>query len=139
MNTVFIDAGPLFALSTPRDQFYFITQTLLRKVKKKHMRLITTDDVVNEALTSIITMRKGGYPFTTKLMDWLFQSPTTVKLEWISRQRFIKALEIFRTYNKDKCWSFTDCTSYVVMKELKISTVFTFDDHFEQMGFYLLS
>lgn len=33
---------------------------------------------------------------------------------------------------------FTDCTSYVVMKELGIKLVFTFDEHFRQMGFKLL-
>ncbi|WP_448572870.1 hypothetical protein [Trichothermofontia sp.] len=31
--------------------------------------------------------------------------------------------------------SFTDCTSYVVMKQHRITEVFTFDHHFSQMGF----
>ena len=42
-------------------------------------------------------------------------------------------------YNVDKLWSFTDCTSYVAMKDSGITEVFAFDHHFEQMGFILLS
>lgn len=34
-----------------------------------------------------------------------------------------------------KEWSFTDCVSYVVMKQREITEAFTFDHHFAQMGF----
>lgn len=37
--------------------------------------------------------------------------------------------------NIDKEWSFTDCTSYVVMKQKGITEAFTLDRHFTQMGF----
>ena len=33
-----------------------------------------------------------------------------------------------------KGWSFTDCTSKVIMERLNISTAFSFDEHFEQFG-----
>ena len=36
---------------------------------------------------------------------------------------------------KDKEWSFTDCTSYVLMKNLAIDIGASFDDHFSQFGF----
>ena len=48
------------------------------------------------------------------------------------------AWDAFQKYNVDKLWSFTDCTSYAVMKRLNISEVFAFDHHFEQMGFVRL-
>jgi predicted nucleic acid-binding protein len=35
----------------------------------------------------------------------------------------------------DKSFSFTDCTSFVVMKELRIRRALTLDRHFEQAGF----
>jgi predicted nucleic acid-binding protein len=43
--------------------------------------------------------------------------------------------KVFEQFNKDKEWSYTDCTSYVVMKQLDISEAFAFDHHFEQMTF----
>jgi predicted nucleic acid-binding protein len=34
-----------------------------------------------------------------------------------------------------KKWSFTDCTSFVTMRELRIADAFTSDRHFLQAGF----
>lgn len=42
---------------------------------------------------------------------------------------------ILERYNKDKLWSFTDCTSKAIMEALDINQVFSFDKNFEQMGF----
>jgi len=50
---------------------------------------------------------------------------------------FEKAWLIYRTF-KDKEWSFTDCTSYVLMKNLSINTGVSFDEHFKQFGFKTL-
>jgi predicted nucleic acid-binding protein len=44
---------------------------------------------------------------------------------------------IFFRY-RDKDFSFTDCTSFVVMKELRLQQVLTTDAHFAQMGFQML-
>jgi uncharacterized protein len=45
--------------------------------------------------------------------------------------------ETWRVYQRfsDKGWSFTDCSSYVVMAKLGISDAFSFDCHFRQFGF----
>jgi predicted nucleic acid-binding protein len=48
------------------------------------------------------------------------------------------AWEVFERFNQDKEWSFTDCTSKVVMENLGIQHVFAFDHHFDQMGFLRL-
>lgn len=50
-----------------------------------------------------------------------------------------EAWEVFKKYNRDKLWSFTDCTSYVLMKSMGIDMAFTFDERdFRQMGFKIL-
>lgn len=38
----------------------------------------------------------------------------------------------------DHAYSFTDCASFVVMHELKLSQAFTSDRHFTQAGFEAL-
>ena len=58
-----------------------------------------------------------------------------LKIIWINEETAAKAWAIFERFNTDKQWSFTDCTSYVVMQEQGITDVFTFDRHFSQMGF----
>lgn len=45
-----------------------------------------------------------------------------------------QSLELFKRYS-DKYLSFTDCTSFVMMKRQKIQWHAGFDDHFNQMGF----
>jgi predicted nucleic acid-binding protein len=43
---------------------------------------------------------------------------------------------MFRRYD-DKAWAFTDCTRFVVMRQMGLMQAFAFDDHFEQAGFQL--
>ena len=40
--------------------------------------------------------------------------------------------------HSDHRYSFTDCTSFVLMRELKISDVLTTDEHFREAGFDVL-
>lgn len=51
---------------------------------------------------------------------------------------FIQAREIFFRYNKDKKWSFTDCVSFALMKDLGIKEVLSFDHNFKEMGFRII-
>ena len=38
-------------------------------------------------------------------------------------------------FKRDKFWSFTDCTSYIVTREEALTEAFAYDDDFWQMGF----
>ncbi|MCD6101154.1 MAG: type II toxin-antitoxin system VapC family toxin [Candidatus Marinimicrobia bacterium] len=60
-----------------------------------------------------------------------------MKLIYIREPLFVKAIEVFCEF-KDKNWSFTDCTSYVVMKNLQIPNGASFDKHFREFGFKVL-
>jgi predicted nucleic acid-binding protein len=51
--------------------------------------------------------------------------------------RVEKARRVFFRH-RDKDYSFTDCTSLVVMQELKLRQALTTDMHFRQMGFQML-
>lgn len=138
MKLILIDTGALFAFSTPRDQFYQRTYRIIKNLDSTDLKLVTTDYIINETLNTLITARKGGYRPAISLVNWLFNKPAIVKIERVNNTRFFQAVRIFRRYNKDKTWSFTDCVSFVVMKELKIKTAFTFDEHFKQMGIKIL-
>jgi predicted nucleic acid-binding protein len=52
----------------------------------------------------------------------------------IDTEVFDKAWLVYQSF-RDKQWSFTDCTSYVLMKNLAIHTGASFDNHFDQFGF----
>ena len=133
---IFIDTGPLRALVMPRDQWRTKTLSLFHKLSSENNRIITTDYILDEVFTGLLGV-KGGYMRIKEFDSVLKQKVLSV--EWITQARFLETKRLFLKIAKDKQWSFTDCTSFVVMKELKIKTVFTFDQHFEQMGFDLLA
>jgi len=66
-------------------------------------------------------------------MDKIKKS-SSVRVFWIDENLFEKALNIFQKSNH-KFWSFTDCTSFVLMRELSISEAFTFVSHFREAAF----
>jgi predicted nucleic acid-binding protein len=96
--------------------------------------LVSTDYVIDETLT-LIRMRLG----LAAAKSWYEQVEGSSRLrwEWVGIERAEKARRIFFDFHA-KDFSFTDCTSFVVMKELKLKQVLTTDKHFEQMGFQML-
>ncbi len=135
--TVFVDSGPLRAFVSPKDQFYKDTLQIAKLLTKQNTRLITTDYIISEVFTGLVTDPKGRYYQAQKFDEQILQKKI-VDIEWITQDRFFQAKSVLLKFSRDKRWSFTDCVSYVIMKELKIKTAFTFDEHFEQMGFTLL-
>lgn len=93
--------------------------------------------MISETFTLLLTAKGTAYYRIADLNHYLFQSEV-IQIEWISKERFYKTKKLFLKVAKDKLWSFTDCTSFVVMKEMGIKTAFTFDDHFRQMRIRLL-
>jgi predicted nucleic acid-binding protein len=54
-------------------------------------------------------------------------------VEWVSPADVRAAWRLFSTF-RDKGWSFTDCTSRVVIDRLGITIAAAFDEHFRQSG-----
>ncbi len=48
--------------------------------------------------------------------------------------RFARTQALFVRYHDHK-WSFTDCFSFVLMKELRLREAMTTDNHFLEAGF----
>lgn len=96
--------------------------------------LVTTDYVVDETLT-LVRMRLG----LPAAEAWWSQvdGSTRVRWQWIDPSRAEKARGLFFRHH-DKEYSFTDCTSFVVMRELRLRDVLTTDRHFRQAGFQIL-
>ena len=57
---------------------------------------------------------------------------------WLDMDHKLSAWEYFVRHG-DKGYSFTDCTSFILMKEMKLTHCLAFDKHFEQAGFRLYS
>ncbi|NSW90935.1 MAG: PIN domain-containing protein [Firmicutes bacterium] len=57
-----------------------------------------------------------------------------IKIVPVTAERWENSWNLFVKYS-DKNFLFTDCTSFIIMKELGLKEAFTFDRHFQQMGF----
>ena len=93
--------------------------------------LVTSNYILDEALT-LIRMRLG-IEAAEKWWAMTSESPRC-KVEWITPERTEKAVHWFFRW-RDQSFSFTDCTSFIVMRELGIKDVLTADRHFITAGF----
>lgn len=134
---VFVDTGPLRALVVPKDQGRERTLEIIENLGKQRVEMLTSDYIMDEVFTGLLNDIRAGYR-RIKEFNQLVLKQKLLKIEWIDRQRWLRTKRLFLKVARDKSWSFTDCTSYVVIKELKIKQIFTFDEHFKQMGFELL-
>jgi len=124
---IFVDTGAWYASLVPTDPDHVKAVQWLATNKSP---LLTTDYVLDETLTLLRVRgeRKralllGARFFRHELADIHKITPTDLRLAW----------ETFELFD-DKNWSFTDCTSKVVMEQLSIEVAFAFDHHFHQFG-----
>ena len=96
--------------------------------------LITSDYVLDETLT-LIRMRLG-IDAAEAWWSQVSESPR-LKVEWVHAERADKARAWFFRW-RDRSFSFTDCTSFVLMKELRLKKALTGDRHFTEAGFEIL-
>lgn len=124
---VFVDTGAWFAYFVRRDADH---SAAVQWMKANRLPLLTTDFVLDELFT-LLKLRESHAVAVAAGNALLHQGVTRV--EEVDGQDFVRACTLFEQY-KDKEWSFTDCTSKVVMERLGITHAFAFDNHFAQFG-----
>jgi len=124
---IFIDTSAFLALEDESDEHHkeailFRDQEQLRG----NYEFITTSYILDETLT-LIRRRLGilaSIDFSKKV-----RKSQVVKVLSVSDKVEGKAVDLFEKYD-DKTFSFTDCVSFAVMRDLDIQEVFAFDEHF---------
>lgn len=124
---IFVDPSAWFASIVPSDSDHKAAVTW---VAQNTQTLLITDYVVDETLT---LLRSRGETSRASNLGEAFFSGTLADLYFLTED-IRQTWEIFRHFS-DKDWSFTDCSSRVVMARLGITDAFTFDHHFRQFGF----
>lgn len=134
MNAVFVDTAGWVAVTDEADSSHLIVCAARNATLQAGQLLVTTDFVVDETLTLI--RARLGLDIAERWWREIDRSPR-VRWERIDAVRFDMARQLFFQY-RDKDYSFTDCTSFVVMREIRLTHALTTDRHFRQMGFQLL-
>lgn len=133
MKALFADTAGWMACADADDPSHVKAVQARDAWLEKGGLLLTTDYIVDETLM-LIRLRLGHAAAET----WWQQVDASSRIRWehVSPARAEKARGLFFRY-RDKDFSFTDCTSFVVMRELKLREALTTDRHFAQMGFTL--
>ncbi len=134
MKEMFVDTVGWVAAADSRDA----KGSAVREARDRWLSsgglLTTTDYVIDETLTTI-RFRLG----LDAAEAWWVQinGSTRLRIESIDETRRERARSLFFGY-RDKEFSYTDCCSFVLMRELRIQRVLTLDHHFRQMGFEVI-
>ena len=128
MDLIFVDTSAWCAYFDESEVNHSVAVSLMDDVP---FPLITSNYVIDETLT-LINIRAGHSQAVT-IGERLFAG-YPARLIRITEKDEKDAFKLFARYS-DKKFSFTDCTSFVVMQKFGITQAFTFDKHFRQMGF----
>lgn len=124
---ILVDTGAWFASAAPWDANHIAATAWLRANREP---LLTTDYILDETLT---LLRVRNEPGRALALGNQLLSGTLATLHFLSEFEVRSAWQVFLNY-ADKEWSFTDCTSKVVIDQMGLLQAFSFDQHFRQFG-----
>lgn len=131
---IFADSNGWIALNSKRDQLHNTAVKFNKELLQNGYRYITTNFVLDETYTGLLVKVShfAAVDFGEKIRD-----SRTVQIIHINGNIEEEAWRLFKQCS-DKKISFTDCTSFIVMRQLNLIEALTNDHNFEQMGFTIL-
>lgn len=127
---IFVDTSAFIALTDRSDKFHKSASDFIKSIKS-YFRFYTTNFVLDETITKI--RMDIGHKEACRFRDNIFSSGIN-KIHYITKDIEEQAWILFKKYD-DKLLSFTDCTSFALMRKINIKDAFTFDINFVQVGF----
>lgn len=134
MKPLFVDSAGWMACADEADPLHRESVKSRDEWLKQGGRLLTTDYIVDETLT---LLRVRLHLRAAKRWWEAVSASARVKIHHLDADILDAARTIFFRY-ADKDFSFTDCTSFALMKHLRLKQALSTDHHFRQMGFSAL-
>ena len=129
---LFIDTGAWYALFDRRDVHHQGARDFFQSLKTRAVRLVTSDYVFDETVT--VLRYRAGHRIARAFGEHLHRSQ--IACEEVDRTTRDVAWQIFVDH-EDQDFSFTDCTSFALMRLHGIQDAFGFDRHFLTFGLTL--
>lgn len=131
---VWVDTSAWIALLTRNDQHHSDALAIQARLRQQRMKLLTSDYIVDETVTWL--RYRVSHTAAVAFWETTLRS-TLVEVMPINRDLLEAAWGIFKKY-ADQELSFTDCTSFALMRARNLKQAFTFDRHFLYVGFEIL-
>jgi uncharacterized protein len=130
-NQFLMDASAWIALLDADDNHHELASRTYPRLLQDYQGVLMTNLLVSEVYASV--RRNVGHKVAIEFLDAIHASPrfhiiqSTAELE-------TQAQQLLRQYD-DQVFSYTDAVSFALMRERKITDAFTFDHHFDVLGF----
>jgi uncharacterized protein len=134
VREVFVDTSGWVALKHKGDTFWDAATALHRSLLIAGVHYVTSNFVLDESYTLLV--HRAGHHVAVELGEEI-RASRLVTVVRIAADWEDEAWQMFKRY-ADKAFSFTDCTSFVVMRHRGIWEAFTNDHNFEQVGYQRL-
>lgn len=133
VTPIFFDSTFLIALHHEKDDYHERAKQVMEYVLAEHFPFcrVLTDYVFDETVTRIKDYGRNIHQAILAAKQ--FRDEREYHLEWVTREEFNETFKLFLS-REDKRWSFTDCTSYVWMREHGIQYAVSMDSDFDQFG-----
>ncbi len=131
MKRLFADTFFFFAYLNAEDGAH---QTAAQYFDNFDGHIITTEWVLTELADGMAGI--GDRETFAEFYEALRSDPS-VTIVPSGSKLFAEGLELYSS-RKDKEWTLTDCTSFIVMKRERLDDALTGDHHFRQAGFTVL-
>lgn len=128
---IFIDSGAFIARFLRRDQHHAEAQAFWAEITRREDRCFTSNFVLDEVLTFL--GRTAGNRVAVEKVQAIYRSPVFTVLRPEAADE-VQALNLFEKF-ADQRVSFTDCVSFVLMRNAGLQRAFSFDWHFRLAGF----
>jgi hypothetical protein len=128
MRRLFVDTSAWFAFANRADPDHKAVVALLADFKG---RLVTSTLVFDETVT--LCLRRLGHAAAERVGQVLRDGDQT-DLVRVAPEDETAAWQLFRE-RPDKQYSFTDCTSFALMRRLELKSAAALDDDFSGEGF----
>jgi len=133
-DKIFIDSSAFIALYLQDELFHLKAVDFWKKAREKKLHFFTNNFIFDETLTWLV--KRKGKAIAVGFGNYLLQNNDIVPVKSILPEDEKMAWKLF--CKLPGRLSFTDCTSFSMMKRLKIRRVFTFDKHFKKAGFKIV-
>jgi predicted nucleic acid-binding protein len=124
---VFVDTSAWFAFFVPDDANHALVQGWFDTFKPP---LLTTDYCIDETLTLLVARKRLARALVA---GQAFFHRNAARIHFLSQNQIHRAWILFQQ-RASAGWSFTDCTSKIVMDDLGINVAVALDEHFHQFG-----
>ncbi|HBO84372.1 MAG: hypothetical protein A2073_06320 [Deltaproteobacteria bacterium GWC2_42_11] len=134
MTKVFFDTWGWVAIAHKNDTHHYEAITFCRNFLPNKGAPVTTDYILAETITLLRakTEADGVNLFIDTILEAVEKG--RILLERIDEKRWQKAWNQSKKYKDKSGISFVDFTSFVVMKEMGLTSALTADKHFEEIG-----